>query len=109
MSTVPVTDATFQTEVLQADLPVLVDFWAPWCGPCRMLHPVLEKLAEKHAGRLTVLKVNVDVNQVWASQLKVRGIPALFFFRDGQPVGAVAGYQDERTLDRQVTGLLQAA
>lgn len=101
-------DRDFQREVLEASGLVVVDFWAPWCGPCRMMAPVLEKLAERNPERVRVVKINVDVNQGWASELKVRGIPALFFFRDGEPVDAVVGFQPEPALTKRIEGLLAA-
>ena len=91
MATVSVTDATFDTEVRNSPVPVVVDFWAEWCGPCRMIGPALEELSEQYGGRLKVAKVNVDENPDTAAKLGVRGIPALFVFKDGQVVSNRAG------------------
>lgn len=79
-----VTDATFETDVLKASKPVLVDFWAEWCGPCRSIAPSLEALAEEFQGKLEVVKVNIDENPMTPTQYAVRGIPALFIFKDGK-------------------------
>jgi thioredoxin len=86
-----VTDATFEHDVLQAAGPVLVDFWAPWCGPCRAVAPVLEELSRELAGRLKVVKVNVDESQQIAGALGVRSIPTLVLFKDGKPVQGAVG------------------
>jgi thioredoxin 1 len=88
-----VNDAAFEKSVLQSELPVIVDFWAPWCGPCKMVSPVLEKFANEYAGKLIVAKVNTDDNPQWAMQFGVQGIPTMLFVAGGkvvhQQVGAV--------------------
>ncbi len=86
-----VSEATFAQEI-EGSIPVLVDFWAPWCGPCRMVAPVLEQLAEELAGRLRVVKLNVDENPRTAAAYGVQGIPTLYLFRDGAPVARAVGY-----------------
>jgi len=85
------TDASFDADVLKAETPVLVDFWAEWCGPCRMVAPILDDLAKEYAGRLKIVKVNVDENNVSAATYGVRGIPTLLLFKNGQLVETKVG------------------
>ncbi len=91
MSTVKVTDATFEREVLASEIPVLVDFWATWCQPCRVVAPVLEELSEAYAGRLKIAKLDIDANPQIASLLRIQSIPTMVLFAGGQPVEAVQG------------------
>jgi thioredoxin 1 len=91
MATVKVTDDTFATEVTNSDIPVVVDFWAEWCGPCKQIGPSLEELSDEYDGKVKIVKVNVDENPNSPAQMGVRGIPALFLFKDGQVVANKTG------------------
>ena len=93
-----VTDSTFQVEVIESEVPVLVDFWAPWCGPCRMVSPVVEEIAHERGDQLKVVKMNIDENQNTAIQFNVMSIPTLILFRNGQPAKTVIGAYPKRKL-----------
>lgn len=90
-----VTDQTFEAEVLQSTLPVLVDFWAEWCGPCRMLSPVIEAVSLTYAGKLKVMKLDTDQNQQTASHYDIASIPCCIVFKDGEEVGRLTGYRPQ--------------
>jgi thioredoxin 1 len=98
MATVAVSDAQFDAEVTKSDIPVLVDFWAEWCGPCKQIGPSLEELSDEMAGKVKIVKVNVDDNPNSPAQLGVRGIPALFIIKDGQVVANMAGAKPKAAL-----------
>ena len=95
-----VTEATFEQEVIQSDKPVLVDFWAEWCGPCHAVAPVLDKIVEEQAGELRLVKVNIDEEQALAQRFGVMSIPTMILFKDGEPAAAVIGAQPKGAIER---------
>jgi thioredoxin 1 len=97
-----VTDTNFQAEVIESDVPVLVDFWAPWCGPCRMVAPVVEEIAEERGEALKVVKMNIDDNQNTAVQFNVMSIPTLMLFRNGEVAKTVIGAYPKRKLEAEL-------
>lgn len=99
-------DRDFEKTVLKASLPVMVDFWAPWCGPCRMVAPFVEELAREYAGRVLVAKVNTDEHQEWAGRLGIRGIPTLIFFKNGVEVDRIVGAVPKKVLRERLEALL---
>ena len=101
-----VNDATFDQEVLKSEIPVLVDFWAVWCGPCKAIAPIIDAVAASYAGKLKVAKVNVDENGTTPSRFGVRGIPALMFFKGGQVVDQIVGFVPQDTIDEKIKRIL---
>jgi thioredoxin 1 len=101
-----VTDATFEQEVLQSEQPVLVDFWAVWCGPCKAVSPIVDAIAESYTGKLKVAKVNVDQNSATPSRYGVRGIPTLLFIKGGNVVDQVVGFVPQETIEEKVKSLI---
>lgn len=104
MATTAVTDATFDAEVKQSDIPVVVDFWAEWCGPCRQIGPALEEISEEMSGQVKIVKINVDENPNSPMQLGVRGIPALFLFKGGEVVSNKIGAAPKAALQSWIQG-----
>ncbi|MEN9218026.1 MAG: thioredoxin [Gloeomargarita sp. DG_2_bins_126] len=103
-----VTDATFEQEVIQSPIPVLVDFWAPWCGPCRMVAPVVDEVAKEFEGRVKVVKLNTDDNPKTANEYGIRSIPTLMIFKGGQKVDVVMGAVPKTTLVKALQQQLSA-
>ena len=103
-----VTESTFEQEVLQSDKPVLVDFWAEWCGPCHAVSPVLERIVEERNGDLKLVKINIDEEQELAMRFGIQSIPTMILFKDGQPAAATMGARPKGDIERQL-GLVDGA
>ena len=101
------TDATFETEVLQSDMPVLVDFWAPWCGPCRVIAPIVEEIAGEYNGKIKVGKLNTDDNQQVASKYGIMSIPTLLIFKDGEIAQKIIGAQSKQVITSKIDDVLK--
>ncbi|MFN8639364.1 MAG: thioredoxin [Dehalococcoidia bacterium] len=99
-------DTTFETDVIGSDLPVLVDFWAPWCGPCRMVAPIVEELAEEYEGKVKFVKLNTDENPQVAGKYGIRSIPTLLVFKGGKPVGQIVGFRPKSDLEKRLQEVL---
>jgi len=100
------TDQNFDEEVLKSKIPVVVDFWAPWCAPCRIVSPVIEELAKEYAGKVRVGKINVDENNQTASQYGIMSIPSIVFFKNGQPVRTMIGSQTNENYKQEIETIL---
>lgn len=108
MKPIEVTDATFQDEVLNSDLPVLVDFWAVWCGPCRMIAPIVEELSKDYFGKMKFTKLDIDNNRQIATKFGIRSIPTLLIFKDGKVVAQIIGAVPKPTLINKIEHILSS-
>ena len=106
MATIKTTDSDFAADVLQADRPVLVDFWAEWCGPCKAIGPALEELSDAHGEAISIVKLNIDENPLTPQQYNVRGIPTLLIFKDGEVVAEKIGAVPKSQLEAWITGTI---
>ena len=107
LAVVEVNDATFEQEVLQSDQPVLVDFWAAWCGPCKALAPFVDEIAAEYSGKVKVMKMDVDRNQATPMRYGIRGIPALLLFKGGKVADQIVGYVPKDTIARSITRVIE--
>lgn len=106
MADINLTDAKFDEMVMKSSMPVVVDFWAPWCGPCRLVSPIIEELAKEYAGKVTIYKLNVDENPDTSGKFNVMSIPTVMFFKGGKPLSSVVGARSKEEYKRNIEELV---